>query len=83
MFKHYNIDGNKEMVAIGTMNVIGSCFSCYLTTGKSHFLSFLSFEVHSASNLLIMALVLTCFQGHSLDQLLTSMRDVKQQCRTL
>lgn len=34
MFKHYNIDGNKEMVAIGTMNMVGSCFSCYLTTGK-------------------------------------------------
>ncbi|XP_022953300.1 sulfate transporter 3.1-like isoform X1 [Cucurbita moschata] len=33
MFKHYNIDGNKEMVAIGTMNMVGSCFSCYLTTG--------------------------------------------------
>ena len=34
MFKHYNIDGNKEMVAIGTMNMVGSCFSCYLTTGS-------------------------------------------------
>ncbi|TYI48971.1 hypothetical protein E1A91_D12G003100v1 [Gossypium mustelinum] len=33
MFKHYHIDGNKEMVAIGTMNIVGSCFSCYLTTG--------------------------------------------------
>ncbi|XVF21721.1 hypothetical protein REPUB_Repub12eG0114600 [Reevesia pubescens] len=33
MFKHYHIDGNKEMVAIGTMNMVGSCFSCYLTTG--------------------------------------------------
>ncbi|KAE8675089.1 Sulfate transporter 3.1 [Hibiscus syriacus] len=33
MYKHYHIDGNKEMVAIGTMNIVGSCFSCYLTTG--------------------------------------------------
>ncbi|XP_022771140.1 sulfate transporter 3.1-like isoform X2 [Durio zibethinus] len=33
MFKHYHVDGNKEMVAIGTMNIVGSCFSCYLTTG--------------------------------------------------
>ncbi|XWS46867.1 hypothetical protein CRYUN_Cryun14cG0104900 [Craigia yunnanensis] len=33
MFKHYHIDGNKEMVAIGTMNIVGSCFSCYLATG--------------------------------------------------
>ena len=41
MFKHYHIDGNKEMVAMGTMNIVGSCFSCYLTTGKS-FLSYSS-----------------------------------------
>ena len=34
MYKNYNIDGNKEMIAIGTMNVVGSFTSCYLTTGK-------------------------------------------------
>jgi sulfate transporter 3 len=33
ILKHYNIDGNKEMIAIGTMNIIGSFTSCYLTTG--------------------------------------------------
>ncbi|KAK9146607.1 hypothetical protein Sjap_006510 [Stephania japonica] len=33
MFKNYNIDGNKEMVAFGTMNIVGSFTSCYLTTG--------------------------------------------------
>ncbi|XP_057742554.1 sulfate transporter 3.1-like [Arachis stenosperma] len=33
MFKNYHIDGNKEMIAIGTMNVLGSFTSCYLTTG--------------------------------------------------
>lgn len=33
MFKNYHIDGNKEMIAFGTMNIVGSCFSCYLTTG--------------------------------------------------
>ncbi|PON54457.1 Sulfate transporter [Parasponia andersonii] len=33
MFKNYHIDGNKEMIAIGMMNVVGSCTSCYLTTG--------------------------------------------------
>ncbi|CAA0832138.1 Sulfate transporter 3.1 [Striga hermonthica] len=33
MFKNYNIDGNKEMIAIGMMNIVGSCSSCYLTTG--------------------------------------------------
>ncbi|KAK7393509.1 hypothetical protein VNO78_22067 [Psophocarpus tetragonolobus] len=33
MYKNYNIDGNKEMIAIGTMNIVGSFTSCYLTTG--------------------------------------------------
>ncbi|XP_057771618.1 sulfate transporter 3.1-like [Salvia miltiorrhiza] len=32
-FKSYHIDGNKEMIAIGMMNIVGSCTSCYLTTG--------------------------------------------------
>ncbi|WOL00353.1 putative sulfate transporter 3.5 isoform X2 [Canna indica] len=31
--KNEQIDANKEMIAFGLMNVIGSCFSCYLTTG--------------------------------------------------
>lgn len=33
MFKNYHIDGNKEMMAIGMMNIVGSCTSCYITTG--------------------------------------------------
>ncbi|KAH0466723.1 hypothetical protein IEQ34_003961 [Dendrobium chrysotoxum] len=33
MFKNYHIDGNKEMIAFGAMNVAGSLTSCYLTTG--------------------------------------------------
>ncbi|KAJ4847479.1 Sulfate transporter 3.1 [Turnera subulata] len=33
MFKNYHIDGNKEMIAFGAMNIVGSCTSCYLTTG--------------------------------------------------
>lgn len=28
------IDGNKEMVAIGLMNIVGSLTSCYLSTGN-------------------------------------------------
>ncbi|KAL6964303.1 Sulfate transporter 1.3 [Sarracenia purpurea var. burkii] len=32
--KDYQLDGNKEMVALGTMNVIGSLTSCYVTTGS-------------------------------------------------
>eukprot|EP00268_Persea_americana_P049991 TRINITY_DN5403_c0_g1_i4.p1 TRINITY_DN5403_c0_g1~~TRINITY_DN5403_c0_g1_i4.p1 ORF type:complete len:634 (+),score=107.47 TRINITY_DN5403_c0_g1_i4:242-2143(+) len=31
--KNYKVDGNKEMMAIGFMNIIGSCTSCYITTG--------------------------------------------------
>jgi sulfate transporter 3 len=32
MFKNYHIDGNKEMIAFGMMNIAGSFSSCYLTT---------------------------------------------------
>ncbi|XP_031131893.1 sulfate transporter 1.3-like [Ipomoea triloba] len=32
--KDYQIDGNKEMVALGTMNVVGSLTSCYIATGS-------------------------------------------------
>ncbi|KAF8009911.1 hypothetical protein BT93_J0783 [Corymbia citriodora subsp. variegata] len=32
--KDYQIDGNKEMIALGTMNVVGSLTSCYVTTGS-------------------------------------------------
>nr|XP_009773834.1 PREDICTED: sulfate transporter 3.1-like isoform X2 [Nicotiana sylvestris] len=31
--ENYHIDGNKEMIAFGMMNIAGSCTSCYLTTG--------------------------------------------------
>ncbi|XP_050375635.1 probable sulfate transporter 3.5 [Argentina anserina] len=33
VLKNENIDGNKEMIALGFMNVIGSCTSCHLSTG--------------------------------------------------
>ncbi|CAM8917813.1 unnamed protein product [Rhodiola kirilowii] len=32
--RDYQIDGNKEMVAIGTMNIVGSMTSCYVATGS-------------------------------------------------
>lgn len=32
--KDYQIDGNKEMVAMGAMNVVGSMTSCYVATGE-------------------------------------------------
>ncbi|CAN1138246.1 Probable sulfate transporter 3.3 [Linum perenne] len=31
--KNYKVDGNKEMMAIGIMNIVGSSTSCYVTTG--------------------------------------------------
>ncbi|PKA46798.1 putative sulfate transporter 3.4 [Apostasia shenzhenica] len=32
--KSYQIDGNKEMTALGMMNVVGSFASCFITTGS-------------------------------------------------
>ncbi|CAN6465915.1 unnamed protein product [Victoria cruziana] len=32
--KNYKVDGNKEMMAIGLMNMLGACTSCYVTTGS-------------------------------------------------
>nr|CAD55699.1 sulphate transporter [Triticum aestivum] len=32
--KDYQIDGNKEMLALGTMNIVGSMTSCYVGTGS-------------------------------------------------
>lgn len=37
--KNYQVDGNKEMMAIGLMNMAGSCTSCYVTTGYSLIMS--------------------------------------------
>ncbi len=34
--KDYQLDGNKEMVALGTMNVVGSMTSCYVATGEKY-----------------------------------------------
>nr|XP_009403141.1 PREDICTED: probable sulfate transporter 3.3 [Musa acuminata subsp. malaccensis] len=31
--RSYKVDGNKEMMAIGLMNIVGSCTSCYVSTG--------------------------------------------------
>lgn len=31
---NYQVDGNKEMMAVGIMNIVGSCFSCYVTAGS-------------------------------------------------
>lgn len=31
--KDYQLDGNKEMIALGSMNIVGSMTSCYVATG--------------------------------------------------
>jgi len=33
--KDYALDGNKEMMALGAMNIVGSLTSCYVATGKT------------------------------------------------
>ena len=34
--KDYQLEGNKEKVALGAMNVVGSMTSCYVATGKEY-----------------------------------------------
>ncbi|KAG6536918.1 hypothetical protein ZIOFF_001996 [Zingiber officinale] len=36
ILKNEQTDGNKEMIAFGLMNILGSFFSCYLTTVNYH-----------------------------------------------
>lgn len=36
--RDYRIDGNKEMMAFGIMNLCGSVTSCYVTTGMLIFI---------------------------------------------
>lgn len=45
--KNEQTDGNKEMIAFGLMNIVGSFTSCYLTTGLSNIVA--SFEFHFIS----------------------------------
>lgn len=45
MYKNYHIDGNKEMIAFGMMNIVGSCTSCYLTTGRCPFIIYIYVSV--------------------------------------
>ncbi|CAE6127994.1 unnamed protein product [Arabidopsis arenosa] len=56
--KDYQIDGNKEMIALGTMNVAGSLTSCYIATG-SFSRSAVNYMagVHTAVSNIVMAIV--------------------------
>ena len=37
--KDYQLDGNKEMVALGEMNIVGSMTSCYVATSDVRMVS--------------------------------------------
>ncbi|XP_047956086.1 sulfate transporter 1.3-like isoform X1 [Salvia hispanica] len=43
--KDYQIDGNKEMVALGAMNIAGSMTSCYVATGINQIISTISLSL--------------------------------------
>ncbi|CAM8977214.1 unnamed protein product [Rhodiola kirilowii] len=56
--KDYQIDGNKEMIALGTMNIVGSMTSCYVATGSfsRSAVNYMS-GCHTAVSNIIMSLV--------------------------
>ncbi|TVU06131.1 hypothetical protein EJB05_49325 [Eragrostis curvula] len=58
--KDYQLDGNKEMVALGTMNVVGSMTSCYIATGSfsRSAVNFMAGCQTSVSNVVMSAVVL-------------------------
>ena len=37
--REYRVDGNKEMMSFGFMNICGSLASCYVTTGNDPYSS--------------------------------------------
>lgn len=49
--KDYQIDGNKEMVALGAMNIAGSMTSCYVATGTIRLLVWVCFLFVSYSDM--------------------------------
>lgn len=42
IMKNEQVDGNKEMIAFGLMNIVGSFTSCYLTTGIYIYILFIN-----------------------------------------
>ncbi|KAK6130689.1 hypothetical protein DH2020_035543 [Rehmannia glutinosa] len=63
--KGYHLDGNKEMVAMGFMNIIGSLTSCYTATGSfsrtAVNFSAGSFVLHSAA--ILASIILSALPG--------------------
>ncbi|GMY39129.1 high affinity sulfate transporter 2-like [Fagus crenata] len=58
--KDYQVDGNKEMVAMGTMNIVGSMTSCYVATGSfsRSAVNFMAGCETAASNIVMSCVVL-------------------------
>ncbi|KAL6572597.1 Sulfate transporter 1.3 [Orobanche minor] len=58
--KDYQIDGNKEMVALGVMNIAGSMTSCYVATGSfsRSAVNFMAGCQTAVSNIVMSAVVL-------------------------
>lgn len=61
--KDYQLDGNKEMLALGTMNVIGSMTSCYVATGNQISLISTSFM----SGFLVVKIVISEYKLKSME----------------
>ncbi|XP_042028830.1 sulfate transporter 1.3-like isoform X1 [Salvia splendens] len=55
--KDYQIDGNKEMVALGAMNIAGSMTSCYVATGINQIISTISLSLDTSEAYMISSCV--------------------------
>ncbi|KAH7567793.1 hypothetical protein JRO89_XS07G0150200 [Xanthoceras sorbifolium] len=62
--KDYQLDGNKEMVALGAMNVVGSMTSCYVATGSfsRSAVNYMSGCQTAVSNIIMSAVVFLTLQ---------------------
>jgi Sulfate permease family len=83
--KNYQVDGNKEMMAIGIMNMAGSCASCYVTTGI--FLNYISYCTYTIElNLYInspLQLALQAFELLKITKILDFLEIIFYHCSRL
>ena len=86
--KNEQIDGNKEMIAFGFMNIVGSFTSCYLTTGINHSIIFFVFkyvEILFSNNFInkwyLFCVYILYMQDHFQKLLSISMLDVGLPCQ--
>ncbi|XP_073224119.1 low affinity sulfate transporter 3-like [Cicer arietinum] len=62
--KGYHLDGNKEMLAMGCMNIAGSFTSCYVVTGSFSrtAVNFSARSQSSISNIVMAVTVILCLE---------------------